>query len=804
LPEDALWDKYRKRLQFIGKESKINKITDKRKYAMKKPRFFLAEIFLVLFCGLALVSGMLPAGQPTYRLTYFGTFDGGLDPMTNGTQVTQEMTIPKPFSRLYIGLTKADQEMPSGTVGVVLTREPEGTEVYRGEFPATPDAADQDLCVPVNLDPGEYRLTLTFAGFTEGKYMTCYADAESDVMGKLVVNGVPTERCLHITAAEESTVYPVPWLAAAVLLVFLGYLLFRKEFGRFRFWGAVILSAGAVALLAVFIPVDKKILRPMVLCGETVLVVVSALRFGKKEGYLPEKIMDAVLNFLRERKPVWLRGGIVLAAAVLIGGGIEGCAAFLCRRPFLFPRWAFWAAVAFAVGFHAVFRKAVQKDLWKSFFVAALLAGLMLCFLAPATTLVSWDDEVHYERVLRLSEGPIAYFSRADSAMTHRTVSKTFSLAQIRENEEFLESNRDIYSFKPSRTAWTVDRVGYLPYVPGLWLGRILGLSFQTTFLLGRASNLLFYVLILCLAMKRLKSGQLLVYVLGMLPTGLFLASSYSYDGWVNCLTILGFACFIGAMQRKDEPLTDREKWIMLSALVIGCIPKAVYTLMIPLLLLMPKEKFSAKEEHRRYIRSVLIATAVGIGIYLVPFLLGGAFSASTDSRGGSDVNAVEQVKFVLTHPIQYAGILLNFLKSYLSPEQSYGYTSFLAFLNGRDLHTVIFTVMVAAALTDRGPGDLTYRKGGVMLGSAVWMFIVMCAVASAMYVTYTPVGYGTVNGCQPRYLIPMLFPLLMVAGNIHIISGTGQKLTKYLLSAVSAYTAFAVIWDAIIRQYTL
>lgn len=152
---------------------------------MKKPRVFLAEMFLVLFCGLALVSGMLPAGQPTYRLTYFGAFDGGLDPMVNGTVVTQEMTIPKPVCSLFVGLTKVDQPMPSGNIGVVLTREPEGTEVYREEIPATPDAADQELCIPVNLDPGTYRLTLTFSGFAEGKYMTCYADAENEVMGSL-------------------------------------------------------------------------------------------------------------------------------------------------------------------------------------------------------------------------------------------------------------------------------------------------------------------------------------------------------------------------------------------------------------------------------------------------------------------------------------------------------------------------------------------------------------------------------------------------------------------------------------------
>ena len=38
--------------------------------------------------------------------------------------------------------------------------------------------------------------------------------------------------------------------------------------------------------------------------------------------------------------------------------------------------------------------------------------------------------------------------------------------------------------------------------------------------------------------------------------------------------------------------------------------------------------------------------------------------------------------------------------------------------------------------------------------------FVILIAViASSMYISFTPVGHHTVNGCQPRYLIPLLFP---------------------------------------------
>lgn len=35
------------------------------------------------------------------------------------------------------------------------------------------------------------------------------------------------------------------------------------------------------------------------------------------------------------------------------------------------------------------------------------------------------------------------------------------------------------------------------------------------------------------------------------------------------------------------------------------------------------------------------------------------------------------------------------------------------------------------------------------------------------MYLSFTPVGLKTINGAQPRYLIPLLFPALMLIGGI-------------------------------------
>ena len=46
----------------------------------------------------------------------------------------------------------------------------------------------------------------------------------------------------------------------------------------------------------------------------------------------------------------------------------------------------------------------------------------------------------------------------------------------------------------------------------------------------------------------------------------------------------------------------------------------------------------------------------------------------------------------------------------------------------------------------------------GILLLSFASIFL----VALALYVSFTPVGLNWVNGCQTRYLEPLLFPVLI------------------------------------------
>lgn len=760
--------------------------------------------FAFIVFALAVISALFPVHAIQKTSFSSGAMGGVFEPMGNETELIQCFQCDYPVTGITFRLATYMEKLEKGNLDVRIWDAKKESVLWDQTIPAQIIEDNSYFTIDPELQPGTYYLSFNISGLEADKRITFYtASGATQMLGGCALNGEPIQSQMYFTVMTDQKSVQMPKLA----LVLIGLSMLAVAISRD--WSMLSIMALGGVLCACIVGIAKYFPNGAVNCRWYVMPMCAAALFAGLAVYLQKEIgLACVLQKMRawvgDKKKTLLKFLLLTAGCLAIGAGTEEILFALRGKGFFAVRWIFFASVLFTVGCHILFWKQIKRDFTRSFLVVAMTAGLVMCVSMPMETGVSWDDQIHFQRSVFLAEGNPAVLSRTETMLSDLEFPTSFSMEDIRQNRIVMEEGETTGTQMHKNNAWSIQMIGYLPYVIGRWIGEALSLPFWCTLVFSRMVNVVCYVLVLYAAMRRLKSGQVVVYVLGMLPTGLFLAATYSYDAWVNCLTILGFSYFVGAMQRMDEPLTVREILIMLSALVIGCIPKAVYTVMIPVLLLMPKEKFREQEERRRYVRFVLTATAVGILVYAVPFLMRGAFASSTDARGGADVDAVGQVKYILLHPLQYAYTLLRFLWGYLSPEQSYDYVNSFSYLDGVDMHTVTFTVMIAAALTDRGPSDLYYRNHRIMLGSALWIFITLCAVASALYITFTPVGHGTVNGCQPRYLIPVLFPLLMLAGNIQIGCRQEQKLTKYLLSGSSAYITFSCIWETVIQRYTL
>ena len=79
---------------------------------------------------------------------------------------------------------------------------------------------------------------------------------------------------------------------------------------------------------------------------------------------------------------------------------------------------------------------------------------------------------------------------------------------------------------------------------------------------------------------------------------------------------------------------------------------------------------------------------------------------------------------------------------------------------------SIVFVILLAAAILFDKEKAYTKETKSDWLNRiyVILMFFGESAlIASALYVAFTPVGHPTVLGCQPRYLIPLLYPLYSV-----------------------------------------
>ena len=123
-----------------------------------------------------------------------------------------------------------------------------------------------------------------------------------------------------------------------------------------------------------------------------------------------------------------------------------------------------------------------------------------------------------------------------------------------------------------------------------LFIGKNLKLPFSAVFALGKFGNLLMYVIVMFWAIRLAKSRKLLLAFVAMLPTPLFLASSYTYDSVVFSFITLG--CVLWSREAFFQSTKYYHTASVIGAIFmmsVGCLSKAVYIPLVLLMLLLPQ-----------------------------------------------------------------------------------------------------------------------------------------------------------------------------------------------------------------------
>lgn len=445
-------------------------------------------------------------------------------------------------------------------------------------------------------------------------------------------------------------------------------------------------------------------------------------------------------------------------------------------------QWSVFAVVLLSAVIFLMRKQIAEKPEW-FFFIVTVILGMYMIEVRPTEVGYSWDDQEHFERTVSLATLNGPYYEADESVYLNAWEPASKATQEERAerieflNESFAEHRvHEPYSHGNLRH---ISIESYLPYAAGIVFGRGIGLPYVSALKCGLFFNVLFYAAIMAWAMSRLKYGKILLAVIALFPTNMYMVTSFSYDPWITAWIALAFAVFFSCLQEPEKKLTDRDVGIMLGAFVLGCLPKAIYFVLMFPLLFMPKDRFVDERQRRKFIMLVFMTAFLLAATFILPMFIGGA--GTGDARGGSDVNSTEQIKFILSEPLTYAGILFRFLVSdFLNITHADNYIVNYAYMGMAEGIIMPITVtLLFVMFTDRNGRES--RTVPVMLASMFAFLSMAVLIATAMYVSFTPVRLETVNGCQHRYLIPMVFPALYMHG----IDRFENRMNRFLFNAV-------------------
>lgn len=412
-----------------------------------------------------------------------------------------------------------------------------------------------------------------------------------------------------------------------------------------------------------------------------------------------------------------------------------------------------------------IWRKQFAKTPEKGFLVCSIFLGLLFLVLQPPEC-VSWDEHIHFNKTFHWFEEGQVPQSISEAYITAYPESVEGSAFLSQEERamqiEYLNANAENAAPAYEKAANPLNAIGELHMALAVKAAEALGLPFYMQFLLGKAMNLLLYVLVMYWAIKILPVGKVFLTVLALMPTVLLQAVSYTYDISVIAFMTLGFALIIEEFFYIDRKLTWQKEVLIVAVFVLGTCPKPIYIPLLALVLALPKEKFQTKWE---LILWKSIAAAVCIVMIMTLLLPAASGQVEGDARGGA-TDVGQQLSLVLHHPFGYFEVFWNnfmgSLNAYLFSGEALAH---LAYAGKHQFGAFIAVFCFAVALTEKKKRFVFSKKtaASYRILLVFLLAMIMGLLWSALYVSFTPVGSTQIAGVQARYYIPLLFPLYML-----------------------------------------
>lgn len=432
---------------------------------------------------------------------------------------------------------------------------------------------------------------------------------------------------------------------------------------------------------------------------------------------------------------------------------------------------------------------------------------IMYCIANPLGKIP--DEDQHARKSYMISQGvffsekdnvgnPIGVFdSNINEIVSRKITSYEEALSKIL-NEE--KNSKIVLNYSMA----TYAPICHAPQAVGMFVTRILGAGITVQCYAARIVNMSISIFLVYMAIKYIPFKKHVVLFLGLLPITISEFASMSSDALTIgiCMFFISYILYLKYSDKK-ELINRKDITILIISSVIIALCKIVYIPICLLIIILPKEKFSSKKKANFVKVSIIV---ISIIINLIWLLYASTFLTEVNPN----VDAGEQVKYIITHPISYILILFRTIHIYNQ--------TFLMCLCGEGLGhfnaqaSVLFTLpcLIVFALIFF-VNDNKDRKSFDLFTKVISLIIfvsVVILVYTSLYVAWTPVRESLILGVQSRYFLPALLLTAIVLDNTKIVFNCKLK-NKYWISfmtfmninAISSLV-FTYLFNYIIEYY--
>lgn len=484
---------------------------------------------------------------------------------------------------------------------------------------------------------------------------------------------------------------------------------------------------------------------------------------------------------------------LIIFISILFGILVEG---FFYKESFNYYRLFFFVCLSYVLLFIFTNQNIVNKKLENLFLVICLIFGTCMIVLLPFNSFVSWDDEIHFSRSYELSFfGNDVVWTKSADDFVNRKIPIVYGYAQRKELIQQLNENHDYknpVAIRDSNSFINPKNRVYVHQSFALWLTRTIGLPYHIQFLSGKFMNLFIYALAFYFAIKHAKLGKRLIAVIGLLPTTMLIATTYTYDAVFLSFYILGIVLIINEFIDKELKIQPMKMGLIALLMIWSTLPKAVYIPMFLLLFMLPKEKFYSKTQKRCFNIATIVLVFVMLSSFTIPVLSDVVTNnvLDADTRGGG-TSVVGQVQYIVDNPITFTKLFLStigqeFIQMNLG-RQTFVWLCHLGTYPNY-LYYITVGLVLFAAFTDT---DSKNRNISLSLKMKIIIFIlyaaIVCELYLSIYLAYIRVGGKNFAGVQGRYFIPLLYPLFLCIRTTRIKLSLSPKWANSVTLTISS-----------------